>query len=40
MTRLDLAEMNLRDVNGALQALEDGVNELDWRIANPVWFEG
>jgi glutamate synthase domain-containing protein 3 len=35
MQRLDLAEMSLRDVNGALQALEAGVNDLDWRIANP-----
>ena len=35
MQSLDLAEMSLREVNGELQALEAGVNDLDWRIANP-----
>ena len=35
MARLDLAEMSLRDVNGRLQALEAGVNDVDWQIANP-----
>ena len=35
MARLDLAELSLREVNGALQALENGFNDRDWQIANP-----
>ena len=35
MARLDLAEMSLREVNGALQALDGGVTDLDWRVVNP-----
>jgi glutamate synthase domain-containing protein 3 len=36
MVRLDLAELSLREVNGQLQSLDAGVNDLDWRIANPL----
>ena len=35
MARLDLAALSLREVNARLQALDGGVNDLDWRIANP-----
>ena len=35
MAELDLAELGLREVNRRLQAVNGGVNDLDWRITNP-----